>query len=505
MAARLDGDAAAAILDGGDVADGGEDASAGSDASAGGGLTVLHAFDGESGTVAAYRGKPEMNVAANGSQVAQITNPSLDVYDYSGTMLKTTSLATLVTAAGLNPTTSPGGKPPYEPHILYDPFIQRWIISVSCSLDCVLVSSGSDAVTSSWQGFYLDSYGMDPGVHLGYDKYGVYFSEVQIAALASKDTPYGSIGFAIPNSEMAWTTTLAPTHKNKIVGKPLDLMPVVDDTQSKVMGAPAFFLARTCMGANCQGNPGNLTVNDAFRWIVSYGTWSGTTFNWTSNHTSLCAGGTAPADQCVRTDPNGTSDRWLFNTPIDPPQPGTSVPLRGAEIHRILGAMQQGNHLHAVLGSGPCTSNCGAHGPDTADIFIWADIDCSTPSNCAVSQTQKVSTPDHLLWPTVGVDANGNVGIFANVVNGSATYLGIEAWSHHVTDPPGVLSGPVVVAPGTTAYLCSINPTVSQTGNPAGISTVRDPLDPTALWVTEQYANDSADCHWDTRIVQYRP
>jgi hypothetical protein len=295
-------------------------------------------------------------------------------------------------------------------------------------------------------------------------------------------------------------------HKNKMAGKPLDMMPVIDPTATKAAGAPAFFVARTCKGPNnCQGNAGSLVVNDAFRWIVTYGTWSGTTFSWTSNHTSLCAGGAAPADQCVRTDPNGTSDLWLYNTPIDPPQPGTTVPLRGAEIHRILGAMQQGSHLHLALGSGPCTANCGAHGADTNDIFIWADIDCSTVGSCHVAQTQKVSTGNHLLWPTVGADVSGNVGIFANAVNATTTYLGIQMWSHHTTDAPGALSGPSTLIPGTLPYLCSLTPTVSQTGNPVGVSTVRDPLDPTTLWVTEQYANDSGDCHWKTRIAQYRP
>ncbi len=122
-----------------------------------------------------------------------------------------------------------------------------------------------------------------------------------------------------------------------------------------------------------------------------------------------------------------------------------------------------------------------------------------------VRQTQKVSTTDYLLWPTLGVDTSGNVAIFANFVNATSTFLGIEAWSHHSTDPQGQLNGPTPVISGTTSYLCSLQPTDSQTGNPAGVSTTRDPLDPTSFWVTEQYANSTTDCHWSTRISQYRP
>jgi len=163
--------------------------------------------------------------------------------------------------------------------------------------------------------------------------------------------------------------------------------------------------------------------------------------------------------------------------------------------------------MYVVLGSGPCTSNCGAHGADSGgDIFVWADIDCTNVSSCKVAQTQKVSTAAQLMWPTVGVDEGGNVGIFANVVDSSATYLGIEAWTHDASDAPGVLSGPVSVMPGTTTYTCSLGTNnTSQTGNPVGVQTVRDPLDPTSLWVTEQYAASASDCHWMTRIVQYRP
>jgi hypothetical protein len=472
----------------------------------GGGFSILHSFDGDFGAGATGRGKPEMNVAANGSQVAQVTSQNFVVFDYTGKTLATTSMTALVTSAGLNPM-GVNIKQPFEPHVVFDEFIQRWVISVTCLYDCVLVSDGPDATKATWKGFYLDNYGGDPSIHLAYDKNGVYFSEVVLANF-NPDTPCCSTTvFAIPNGEMQWTTTLAPAHKNKTLGKPHETMLVNDHDPSKAPGAPTFFLARTCPSGNsCQGNSSTLITNQAFQWIVSYGTWSGTTFTITSNHTSVCAGGASPSDQCVRTDPNGTSDRWLYNTPIDPSQPGSSMKLRGAEIHRIIDAMQEGNHLHVVMGSGPCTSNCGVHGVDSADIAIWADLDCSTLASCKVGQTQKISIADHVLWPTIGVDPNGNVGIFANTVSATATHLGIEAWSHAASAAAGTLTGPTTVMAGTTAYTCSLaTSNTAQTGNPVGVATVRDPLDPTALWVSEQYAASTADCHWQTRIVEYRP
>ncbi len=199
--------------------------------------SILNSFDGETGDVNDLRGKPEMNVASNGTQVGQVTSKAFTVYSTSGTLLATTTLSALVTGAGLNPTTS-GGTPPYEAHVIFNPFIQRWIISVSCSLDCVLVSSGADAMTSTWKGFYLDNNGDDPAIHLGYDRNGVYLAEGVITGTASQDTPYASTGFAIPNSELAWTATvtLNPAHRNKTASKPLDLMTVIDDNPNKASG-----------------------------------------------------------------------------------------------------------------------------------------------------------------------------------------------------------------------------------------------------------------------------
>jgi hypothetical protein len=478
-------------------------ADSGFTADAGTGISVLHSFDGDQGIGPTGAGKPMMNVAANGTQVAQVTGHNLNVYDYAGGTISSNTLAAVITSAGLNPIPS-GNVRPYEPHIVFDEFIDRWIVVASCRYDCVLVSDGSDLSSPHWAGFYLDNQGNDPSIHIAYDKNGVYFTEIIISA-ANPDTPIGATTqvLAIPSSELQWTTTLNPPHRNKTIGKPLDLMPVIDNNPNKAPGAPAFFVARTCANGGCQSSPGNLK----FQWIVAYGTWSGTTFSVTSNHTSMCSGGAAPSDQCVRTDPNGTSDLWVYNMPRDPDQPGTTVKLRGAEIHRILDAMQLGNRIEVALGSGPCNGNCGAHGMDFGhNIFIWAEIDCSSPASCTVTQTQKGSTAqDDYLWASVGVDPIGNVGIVASFVNGTTDSMGIAAWGHASTDPSGALNGPTLVVAGTTPYTCSLNGAVAQTGNPVGVTTVRDPLDPTTLWVSEHYANDSGDCRWDTRIVQYRP
>src|SRR5258706_8223376 len=65
---------------------------------------IVHSFDGEVGaglaacpTTAGHCDRPEMNVAANGSQVVQVTSRSVNVYSYTGMLLTSTPLATFIT------------------------------------------------------------------------------------------------------------------------------------------------------------------------------------------------------------------------------------------------------------------------------------------------------------------------------------------------------------------------------------------------------------------------
>jgi hypothetical protein len=68
-----------------------------------GDFAIVHSFDGDNGVAATGRGKPELNVAANGTQVMQTTWQNVNVYDYTGTLLQSTTLPALVTSAGLDP------------------------------------------------------------------------------------------------------------------------------------------------------------------------------------------------------------------------------------------------------------------------------------------------------------------------------------------------------------------------------------------------------------------
>jgi hypothetical protein len=346
-----------------------------------------------------------------------------------------------------------------------------------------MVSASADP-NGAWQGIYLDMNGNDPGIHLGYDKNGVYLSEFDANAHDANTSTYSYADFAIPSAEMQWTGTFAPAHLNKSSGTPLDGQPAIDHDTTKSATAPAFFTCKTCPAGGCQNN-----ANFAFKWLVTTVTWNGTTATYS-------------ADQLVDTNLGSTASLWLYNAPLAVPQAGTSVQLRVLEDHRVIDTVQHGTHLYSVLGSGPCTTGCANQGTDTNDLFFWVDLDCSNPGACTVAATAKVSDPAlHLFYPSVGVDSAGNSGIVASAAS-ATTNISLVGYSHLAADPAMQVSAPTTVIAGTQPYTCS--GTQVSFANAVGLSTVRDPLDGTKLWASNGYGGSAAPCVWSTRIVEYR-
>jgi hypothetical protein len=114
-----------------------------------------------------------------------------------------------------------------------------------------------------------------------------------------------------------------------------------------------------------------------------------------------------------------------------------------------------------------------------------------------------VSDPNqHLEFATIGVTSTGNLGMVATTV-GATTDPGIGLWTHATTDAPNTVNGPISIMAGTQPDTCVNNPV--SFGNAVGVGTERDPVDPTKLWTTHQYANSAAPCTWATRIVELAP
>jgi hypothetical protein len=227
-------------------------------------------------------------------------------------------------------------------------------------------------------------------------------------------------------------------------------------------------------------------------------TWNGVTGTWNTG-----------GEQLVKTDVGSKQNKWLYNKPccgptaIFPQAGSNAISLRAAESHRLTNLAQFGSHLHGVLGSGPCTNQCGSQGTDTNNIMFWVDMDCSNPAACLVSQTTKIAGDFNPEFAAVGVDSAGNVGIVA-ISSTATTNLSILLWTHRKSDPPNTFNGPTTVIAGTQPYTCEENRNFASIANPVGVQTALDPADGKTLWVSQHWANDAAPCVWNTRIVGYQ-
>jgi hypothetical protein len=472
---------------------------------------VVRSFEGESGPgiEACQAGgnhcgrQPEMNAAADGAHVVQVTWKSVRVHDYDGKLRQTTPFDAFVRAAGLDPAAR-GGKGPFEPHVVFNEFIQRWIITSTCKDDCFIVSATPDPL-GPWKGVNVSCLqdgpclSTNPGLKLGYDRNGVYYCGGHMGDENPNTVPKAAYDcFAIPSAEVeAIGRGVEPVHINRIHNMPLDVAPAIDNNPAKAPTDPAFFMNKSC--DKTAPNACQQSANFPFHWIVN-------TFNWNGPTGTYNGGG---PQQLVKTDVGSKTNKWVYNTPCcgeiaSIPQAGAAVPLRAAGSHRILNVVQAGSHLHGVLGSGPCTKDCGAQGEDGNNLMIYVDLDCSDPKACVVHDTTKITSAElHPVFGTVGVDTQGNVGIVASASSAS-TNLGIFLWSRKAADGGKPFTGPSVVVKGSQPHTCMPEQKMIHLGSTVGIPTVRDPKDGLKLWTSLQWSNDARPCVFNTRIVEYQ-
>jgi hypothetical protein len=466
--------------------------------------TIVRSFDGDTGVELAAcdeqkahcKRYPEADVAVNGKHVVQVTRQSVLVYDYGGKLVRSTPLGEFVRNAGVE--LAPTGKGPVQPHIVFNEFLDRWIFSASCKNDCLLVSESADPM-GKWGGISVTCLEGGPCLdgnlagHIGYDRNGLYYCASHVGD--------PSDCFAIAAADVGpIAQRKAPAHINRQHKMPMEVYPAIDHDPRKAATAPAFFMAKTC-GSEGRTPRENETgfclnaVNSSFDWLVETFTWEG-------------AGGTY-SEQRVKTDVGSKRNKWLYNAPCcgdrqAVAQAGTDLPLRTGGSHRLNNLVQHGTKLYAAMGSGPCKSDCGAHGIDTNHIALYVEMDCANPAACVVSQTAKLSGDDFApLSATVGVDRDGNVAIMAASFT-PQTNLSVLLWTRRKTDPPNTFRGPTTVVKGTQPYTCPPADKVTLIGSSVGVLTALDPLDTTKLWTTQQWAGNAKTCAWNTRIVQYQ-
>lgn len=425
--------------------------------------TINHSFDGNAGTVSSpgtptQADHPDMSMASNGSQVITVDRQNVNVYDYSGNLLKTQTTTAFINAAGLT-----GSSTPPDPRVVYDSYLNRYIFVCSASTDHFIVSGSSDA-TGTWKGVDLGaSVAGDLTMRVGFNKQGVYVSEDN----ASLTTVYFVI--ALPATDVAWTGAgnVSLAHENIFSNQNFELFPAIDLNDDGTH--TEYFVARSGTQSG---------TNLAFNLLLNGLTWSGNTATLSGN-TTIRAG------------------FYLYNTPINVPQPGTPN-IRGQESSRVYQPiMAADGTLHFVVGSGPCTSSCGSQGVDTGDLIFWFVVN---PVSNAIVQSAKISSSTlGYIFPSSAMDAAGNEYICATSA-GSAQFASIDCWNHLATDAAGVINGPIRVITGTQIYaVCAAH-------NPVGWGTysdvVYDPQNPNAVWLDQEYGASATACFWQEHLAQ---
>jgi chitodextrinase len=407
--------------------------------------TVIQSFDGASGP--GYKDHPDVAGAVGPNHVVDFVGSTFTVHDKTtGSVVVQLSQTQFWTNAGVTPGTL------NDPRLVYDPLVGRWYAVTAGPNPYLAVSAGNDP-TGAWKAVTLDtSISGDLSVHVGFDLNGVY--------LACFGGNNNSNAYAIPKADVLWAGASAPSlaHLGRFPNVALDLFPVVDLDASKAATAPQVYLTR-------QGgqNATNLPIV-----LVMYKlTWSG-----------LVA--TLSAAQNISTS-------MSYTTPTSAVQPGSAPAIRGIEDHRLC----------TVFASGGSVFTCQGNEVNGRIGFFWFEV---RVSDGAIIQQAQFADPSYdVLFPSVAVDANGNLGI--GFTKTSATeFPSVYVTGRLATDTINTLRTPVLATAGTTGYSC---PPTSPVGWGTYSVTVQDPSNPLTLWTYQEYAHSATACQWATRWVAF--
>jgi hypothetical protein len=421
------------------------------------GIAADRQFDGDTGT-GAYKDHPDMTIGSNGTQVVESTGQNINVYNYSGAVLTSSSISAFIrNATGTVGTVN-------DPRIVYDPFISRWLFVCSCSANYLIVSASSDA-SGGWKGLPLSGASGDLSMAVGFDKNGVYVAET--------DSTLNGTFFAIPNADVAWSGsgTISLSHEGIASGQAFAI-PAIDLDPNKAATSAEYFVAHSVPLPN--------GTNVALSLEIASVNWSGLPSTPVAAFSSTVAVATG----------------FLYNTPKAAPQP-SPPDISATESRRVFSAYSRGNgHLYSIMGSGPCSTNCGSQGADSHDLFFFFDL--SVPGLTLNQAVKVASSQNDLLFPSLAVDSVGNIAMAATGVSATQN-PSVYEWHQLVTDSAGTIHGPNLITGGTSSYSCASAPVGWGTYS----ATTQDGGDPTRLWTVQEYGNSPTACRWYTRLIEF--
>jgi hypothetical protein len=469
---------------------------------------------GLNGSGYGYLRPPDMGGAVNSSFLVETLNTQIRCFDKIGTSLSTVDLKAFFSA--LLPTQINVSLTLCDPHVLYDAFAQRWVITAlananSASASVIIAVSNSDDPTSTWSGYSFDVDASDDswldfpemginknwvvvsgnlypismgitaatnaancqittstahGFHTGDH---IYISGVlgmtQLNGNTYTITVNGVNTFLLNANSTAFSTyTSSGTGQNVTNTNSVDVF-VIDKASMYAGGTPATTLY----------HPGGFTVYPTYvcdnttNNLMLVADWNGNSGgNGYLGTYTISGTPAAPVLSSVQliSVPNPWSDGE-----VDAPQKGSSVLIRNNDSRMEQVVLRNGSLwcAHTVF--------LPAAAPTHAAVQWW-QIDPSTFTVQQFGRIEDASAATFYAFPSIDVNAYNDIVV--GYSSFSATQFGSADYAYHLhTDATGTMNADVIYKAGLAKY------DLGRWGDYS--STITDP-DLSSFWTLQEYA-----------------
>ncbi len=403
---------------------------------------------------------PDINGAVGTNYVIETTNQQFNIYTKStGALVSTVTISTLFSPSGLANY--------YDPHIVYDPNNNRFIIGIDAqtgtsstapSAFAVAVSQTGDP-TGNWYIYHLTTTPSAPSDFMDYDQLG--FNNTWIVQTGNDFPAVGN------NKSYIYVWPIQTLY----AGGSGTATTFTDLTNLLLSPAATYDASQNTeyMVSDYNGNSGG-------NGYVNIGTITGT----------------ATAPLYTAGQQLGINQPWQDPSALeDAPQLGETA-TRGLEagdtrIHSVIYRNGSLWFTHTVF--------LPASGTIKNAAIDWWQIN---PSALTVTQFDRIADPNSLIWyyyPSLDVNANGDM-LIGYSASSSTTYGGAQYALRMSSDPVNTLETPVQFVNGLAGYYKTYGGGRNRWGDFSG--TAFDPVD-NSFWTFQEWANTGSN--WGTQIA----
>lgn len=349
-----------------------------------------------------------------------------------------------------------------DARIIYDPLSKRWFACAAGApeADCFLAVSTSPDPTKPWRGTKLPLPRINPYMKMGVDRNGLYICSCNGGA----DPRKAMNCYVIPKKDALARGGPVLTNATNFPALQFSSMPALDFDPNKPADAPTVLLT----------NEFNGVCDQLYMYKIS----------WTGLKARLSDLQIIPLKNTYQT-PNNSSGLMEAVQP----DPGPNLHAGGG-----------GRRLDSVFVRNGSVFGCNGakRTKDSRLGVLWYEVRISDGK---LIQEGFVDSPDRdYLYPSIAVDASGNVGIGCTGTS-KAEFPSVYVMMRSKQDPAGLMREPVRVVEGTTCYHYAGKRAVNWSHYSA---TCIDPSNPDLLWTVQGYGNSKVDREWCTAWAGFR-